>query len=94
MSDSVWNAWRVTLAWPLLQMVAAGLLAGVVAIAYASSGLWTLALIAVPLLLARSTQDREAARAQRRATELQSHVAALKDRSRTVFRENEALREH
>jgi amino acid transporter len=39
------------LAWPLLQMVAAGLLAGVVTIAYGTSGLWTLALIAVPLLL-------------------------------------------
>ena len=91
---SVWNAWRATLGWPLLQMVAAGLLAGVVAIAYGSSGLWTLALIAVPLLLARSTQDREASRAQRRVAELQSHVDALEVRAGTVFRENEGLREH
>jgi HD-GYP domain-containing protein (c-di-GMP phosphodiesterase class II) len=75
-------------------MVAAGLLAGVVAIAYGSSGLWTLALIAVPLLLARSTQDREASRAQRRVAELQSHVDALEVRAGAVFRENEGLREH
>ena len=91
---SVWNAWRTSLAWPLLQMVAAGLLAGVVTIAYGTSGLWTLALIAVPLLLARSTQDREAVRAQRRAAELEAHVGALEERAGTVFRENEALRDH
>ena len=91
---SVWNAWRAALGWPFLQIVAAGLLAGVVAIAYSSSGLWTLALIAVPLLLARSTQDREAARAQRRAVELQSHIDALEERAGAVFRENVALQDH
>jgi hypothetical protein len=91
---SVWNACRTSLAWPLLQMVAAGLLAGVVTIAYGTSGLWTLALIAVPLLLARSTQDREAVRAQRRTAELEGHVATLEQRAGAVFRENEALRDH
>jgi diguanylate cyclase (GGDEF)-like protein len=91
---SVSNACRTVLAWPLLQMVAAGLLAGVVTIAYGTSGLWTLALIAVPLLLARSTQDRETVRAQRRAAELETHVATLEERAGSVFRENEALREH
>src|SRR4051812_45306915 len=90
---SVWNAWRSALAWPLLQMVAAGLLAGVVTIAYGNSGLWTLALIAVPLLLARSTQDREAVRAQRRAAELEAHVTTPEGRAGSVFRENESPRD-
>ena len=89
---SVWNAWRTSLSWPLLQMVAAGLLAGIVTIAYGTSGLWTLALIAVPLMLARSTQDREAVRAQRRAADLEAHVATLEERAGSVFRDNEALR--
>jgi diguanylate cyclase (GGDEF)-like protein/putative nucleotidyltransferase with HDIG domain len=89
-----WAAIRATLGWTLLQDAAAGLLAGVVAISYGAAGLWTLALIAVPLLLARATQDREAARAQRMAAELTSDVATLEQRNTSLVQANQALREH
>jgi diguanylate cyclase (GGDEF)-like protein/putative nucleotidyltransferase with HDIG domain len=91
---SIAGAWRMTLGWTLLQHLSAGLLAGVVAIAYDAAGLWTLALLAVPLLLARSTQDREATRAQRTALELQRTVDALQRRTDALTQANEALRSH
>ena len=91
---SVAGAWRTTLGWMLLQHLSAGLLAGVVAIAYDAAGLWTLALLAVPLLIARSTQDREAARAQRAALELQHAVDMLEQRGDALEQANEALRAH
>jgi diguanylate cyclase (GGDEF)-like protein len=91
---AVWSAIRATLGWVLLQDAAAGLLAGVVAISYGAAGLWTLALIAVPLLLARATQDREAARAQRMAADLRRDVETLEHRNATLTQANEALREH
>jgi diguanylate cyclase (GGDEF)-like protein/putative nucleotidyltransferase with HDIG domain len=87
-------AWRATVGWTLLQHLSAGLLAGVVAIAYDAAGLWTLALLAVPLLLARSTQDREAARAQRTAADLQRTADALQRRGDSLEQANEALRTH
>jgi diguanylate cyclase (GGDEF)-like protein len=91
---SAWAAIRATLGWAFLQDAAAGLLAGVVAISYGAAGLWTLALIAVPLLLARATQDREAARAQRLAADLRGDVETLEKRTATLAQANDALREH
>jgi diguanylate cyclase (GGDEF)-like protein len=91
---AAWAAIRATLGWTLLQDTAAGLLAGVVAISYGAAGLWTLALIAVPLLLARATQDREAARAQRMAADLQGEVTTLETRTTVLEQANDALREH
>ncbi|HEU5213117.1 MAG TPA: diguanylate cyclase [Gaiellaceae bacterium] len=91
---AVWAAIRATLGWILLQDTAAGLLAGVVAICYGAAGRWTLALIAVALLLARATQDREAARAQRMAAELSGDVETLEQRNASLTQANEALREH
>ncbi len=91
---AIWAAIRATLGWTLLQDTAAGLLAGVVAISYGAAGLWTLALIAVPLLLARATQDREAARAQRMAADLQGEVETLATRTAVLEQANDALREH
>ncbi|MGZ4354193.1 MAG: diguanylate cyclase [Gaiellaceae bacterium] len=91
---AVWAAIRATLGWTLLQDTAAGLLAGVVAISYGAAGHWTLALIAVPLLLARATQDREAARAQRLAADLRGNVETLEQRTASLLQANDALREH
>jgi diguanylate cyclase (GGDEF)-like protein len=91
---SIVGAWRATAGWTLLQHLSAGLLAGVVAIAYDAAGLWTLALLAVPLLLARSTQDREAARAQRTAADLQRTADALQRRGDSLEQANDALRTH
>jgi diguanylate cyclase (GGDEF)-like protein len=85
---------RATAGWTLLQHLSAGLLAGVVAIAYDAAGVWTLALLAVPLLLARSTQDREAARAQRAAADLQRVADALQRRGDSLEQANEVLRTH
>jgi diguanylate cyclase (GGDEF)-like protein len=91
---AVWAAIRATLGWTLLQDTAAGLLAGVVAISYGAPGLWTLALIALSLLLARATQDRDAARAQRMAADLQGEVQTLERRTAVLEQANDALREH
>jgi diguanylate cyclase (GGDEF)-like protein len=88
------GAWRATAGSTLLQHLSAGLLAAVVAIAYDAAGLWTLALLAVPLLLARSTQDREAARAQRAAADLQRTADALQRRGDSLEQANEVLRAH
>ena len=91
---AIWAAIRATLGPTLLQDAAAGLLAGVVAISYGAAALWTLALIAVALLLARATQDREAARAQRTAADLQGEVETLETRTAVLEHANDALREH
>jgi hypothetical protein len=85
---------RGTLAWTLVQHVSAGLLAGVVVVAFAAAGLWTLVLLTVPLLLARATHDRGAARAQERAAELEQTTERLQARVVTLETANEVLREH
>ncbi len=85
---------RGTLAWTLVQHVSAGLLAGVVVVAFAAAGLWTLVLLTVPLLLARATHDRTAARAGELVDELGATVERLQSRVGILERANEALREH
>ncbi|MDQ3992470.1 MAG: diguanylate cyclase, partial [Actinomycetota bacterium] len=90
-----WRAvWRALPESALLHYLAAGLLAAVVAIAYDAAGLWTLALLVVPLLLARSTQDRHAAAAGRTAEGLRVTVRQLSARAGRLEQENAALRSH
>ncbi len=80
--------------WPLLHHLAAGLLAGIVAVAFGAAGMWTLALLVVPLLLARSSQERHVAEAQRLAASLVQTTEQARARSASLERANRTLREH
>ena len=88
------DIWRSLPDSALLHYLSAGLLAAVVTIAYGAAGLWTLALLVVPLLLARSTQDRHAAEAGRVVQTLRATVRELGSRAARLEQANAAVRAH
>ncbi|MFN2470073.1 MAG: diguanylate cyclase [Gaiellaceae bacterium] len=80
--------------WRLLQQVAGGLLAGIVAVAYGEAGVWTLALLVVPLLLARSMQERHAGETRRTAERLGETLEAVRAQNAALEEANLVLKEH
>ncbi len=81
-----WRTWREGFAWLLPHYVVYGFVGGVMAIAYNATGLYALAVFAVPLLLMRKTQEAYISHTRR-------NVEKLREAAVTIQRQNVSLEE-
>jgi putative nucleotidyltransferase with HDIG domain len=84
--ERVLHVWRERFAWLTPHYVVYGFIAGVIAIAYGSAGLFALGVFAVPLLLMRKTQE-----AYLRHTQKSTHK--LREAAETIQTQNVSLEE-
>jgi diguanylate cyclase (GGDEF)-like protein/putative nucleotidyltransferase with HDIG domain len=84
---------RERFAWLWLHYLVYGFVAGVMAVAYGTAGLWGLAVFAVPLLLMRKTQEAYLTHQQRSAKKLREAAETIQSQNVSLEQANRLLKE-
>ncbi len=84
---------RERFAWLWLHYLVYGFVAGVMAVAYGTAGLWGLLVFAVPLLLMRKTQEAYLTHQQRSAKKLRAAAETIQSQNVSLEQANRLLRE-
>jgi diguanylate cyclase (GGDEF)-like protein/putative nucleotidyltransferase with HDIG domain len=88
------RVFRERFAWLWLHYIVYGFVAGVMAVAYASSArLWAIGVFAVPLLLMRKTQEAYVTHTQRSAHKLREAAETIRTQNVSLEQANRLLRE-
>jgi diguanylate cyclase (GGDEF)-like protein/putative nucleotidyltransferase with HDIG domain len=87
------RVWSERFAWLVPHYAAFGFLAGVLAIAYGSVGLFALAVAVLPLLLMRKTQAAYLAHTERSSKQLREAAETIRTQNISLERANRLLRE-
>jgi diguanylate cyclase (GGDEF)-like protein/putative nucleotidyltransferase with HDIG domain len=87
------RVWKERFAWLAPHYLGYGLVAGVMAIAYDSAGLYAVAVAVVPLVLVRSTQAAYLEHTQRNAHKLRAAAETIQEQNVSLEKANRLLRE-
>jgi len=88
-----WAVFRERFAWLALHYLVYGFIGGVIWVGYDATGLWALAVFAVPLLLMRKTQEAYLRHTQRSAQKLRQAAETIQTQNVSLEHANKLLRE-
>jgi diguanylate cyclase (GGDEF)-like protein/putative nucleotidyltransferase with HDIG domain len=88
-----WAVFRERFAWLGIHYLVYGFIGGVIWVGYDATGLWALAVFAVPLLLMRKTQEAYLRHTQRSAQKLRQAAETIQNQNVSLEHANKLLRE-
>jgi diguanylate cyclase (GGDEF)-like protein/putative nucleotidyltransferase with HDIG domain len=88
-----WAVFRERFAWLATHYLVYGFIGGVIWVGYDATGLWALAVFAVPLLLMRKTQEAYLRHTQRSAQKLRQAAETIQTQNVSLEHANKLLRE-
>jgi diguanylate cyclase (GGDEF)-like protein/putative nucleotidyltransferase with HDIG domain len=88
-----WAVFRERFAWLAMHYLVYGFIGGVIWVGYDATGLWALAVFAVPLLLMRKTQEAYLRHTQRSAQKLRQAAETIQTQNVSLEHANKLLRE-
>jgi diguanylate cyclase (GGDEF)-like protein/putative nucleotidyltransferase with HDIG domain len=88
-----WAVFRERFAWLATHYLVYGFIGGVIWVGYDASGLWALAVFAVPLLLMRKTQEAYLRHTQRSAQKLRQAAETIQTQNVSLEHANKLLKE-